>query len=203
MVSVATHGTIAALAIALYFVRLPDKTQIEFEVIEHPVESPKALNIIPPKPETKPVEPPKPKHEVFGISRKALTDETSGGESVKLGNTVATQPDNKKLGADDPDSLPIPTDEYLVTSMPQLLSDVRIAFPPDAKARGVSGPVVMDLLIDQDGNVREAQLISGPDERLNNAALGAAKGFRFRPAKVETKTVAVRIRYTYRFVLEK
>lgn len=181
---------------------MPEQSKIEIAVIENPVEAPKALNIQPPKPETKPLKPETPKHEVFGVSRKSITDNTAAGIETKQGNTVAKAPDQEKLADDDADSIPIPTDEYLVTAMPSLESEIRIPYPSDARARGVAGPVVMDLLIDANGRVREVTLVSGPDPSLNQAAVQAARGFKFRPARVQDKSVAVKIRYTYRFVLE-
>ena len=199
--SLLLHGSLFAFAIALYFVHFGAKAPVEFEVIERPVEAPKALNISPPKAQPKPIE--QKQHKVFGISRKAVTDDTSAGEAVKQGNTVAVQPDNEKLRPGDADSLPIPTDEYLVTSMPTLITALRVEYPPAEKKKGIAGPVMMDLLIDASGNVREVNLVSGPDPNLNAAAMNAAKGFKFNPAKVETKAVAVRVRFTYRFVIER
>lgn len=63
--------------------------------------------------------------------------------------------------------------------------------------------MIMNLLIDDSGKVREASLIEGPDAELNAAAMAAAKGFRFSPAMIQKQPVAVRIRYIYRFVLER
>jgi protein TonB len=98
--------------------------------------------------------------------------------------------------------LPSPADEFLVTSMPVLVSEVRIPYPEEAKKAGIEGPVVMDLLIDEQGKVRQVSLIKGPGFGLNDAALAAIKSFLFRPARIKDQSVAVKIRYTYRFVLE-
>jgi TonB family protein len=145
-----------------------------------------------------------PVHQVFGISPKAVTSEE--GETVKAGNTVAKAPDQEVLQPGDPDvlpALPVPVDEYLVTSMPELKADVRVPYPPACKRKGIQGAVVMDLLIDPSGTVRETTLVEGPDAELNSAALSASKGFQFTPALIKNKPVAVRIRYVYRFVLER
>ncbi len=86
--------------------------------------------------------------------------------------------------------------------MPKLLREVHIPYPPSAKARGLEGSVVLNLLIDADGKVRDAQLVQGIAEDLNHAALQAVQKFQFKPAQVADQPVAVRIRYAYRFVLE-
>lgn len=181
------------------------KTKISFEVYENPKVAPKTLNLQPPKPEkVKPPPPPPETKQVFGVSRKALTsaDTTGAAAEVKLGNTVAKEQDNLKLDAKDADSLPIPADDYLVSSMPQLLTEMRIPYPEEAKKAGIEGPVVMELLIDDQGQVRQVQLLKGPGFGLNEAALSAIKNFKFRPARIQDQAVAVKIKYTYRFVLE-
>lgn len=176
--------------------------KIEIEVIEKPVQAPAELDLS----EQKPPEPPKEvpqSRKVFGASRKAVTsDDPAASVEVKQGNTVATAPDNEKLKDSDADSLPIPADEFLVTKMPSVEADVRIPYPPEAKAQKIEGKVVLDLLIDANGVVREAKLVSGPGHGLNEAALGAIRNFKFRPAQVNGKPVAVRIPFTYNFLLK-
>jgi periplasmic protein TonB len=173
--------------------------RVDFEVIDvgaimqKPVEVSK---LTPPQEKKEPT-----KRAVFGVSRKSNLSENAGLET-KSGNTIAKENDDLKLRNDDADALPIPTEEHLVTAMPKLKKEIRIPYPDDARKRGVSGPVVMDLLIDAQGHVRNAGFVSGPDPVLNDAALRAIRDFEFEPAKMDRETVAVRIRYVYRFVLE-
>lgn len=182
--------------------KTPPKENVEIEVYEFP--KAQQTEIKPPKPlveQKKAIEVDKPR-QVFGVSRKALTDSTgSASVEVKAGNTVAKAEDDLKLRSDDADSLPIPTDEYLVSDLPRLKREVRIPYPADARQKGIEGPVIMDLLIDQQGKVRQVTLVSGPGAGLNEAATKAIGGFEFSPAKVDGQPVAVRIRYTYRFSL--
>jgi TonB family protein len=142
-------------------------------------------------------------HEVFGISPKAITTDTADGEVVKAGNTVAKPPDEEVLKPGDPDALPIPSEEYLVTNMPALKSEVRVPYPPASRKQGIQGAVVMDLLIDTSGTVRDVNLVEGPNDELSNAAMKAARAFQFTPALIREAPVAVKIRYIYRFVLER
>lgn len=127
-------------------------------------------------------------------------------QSRKSEPPASAAPSNSALGTSpnagvQGDALPGATEEYLVTQMPRLLSEVQIPYPPGAKERGVTGAVVLDLLIDEKGVVRQVTLVSGPDEELNRVAIEAIKRFRFAPAEIEKKPVAVKIRYAYRFVL--
>lgn len=201
------HGLVALtyIVMKLNLASFRPLQKISVEVIQYPQAAPTQLKLQPTKPqveEKKPIDPPLKK--VFGLSRKAMTA-TNPGENtaeIKQGNTVAKENDNLKLDKNDPDAIPIPADDYLVTSQVVLLKDIRIPYPSEAKKNNVEGPVVMDLLIDQNGKVRSVVLVRGPGSGLNEAAVEAAKSFEFRPAKVGDQAVAVKIRYTYRFVLE-
>jgi protein TonB len=172
---------------------------IGFDVIEAPRVAPQPLEAAPPKPEKKAPQP----RSVFGLSRKAMTSSSDdSAPTAKAGNTLAKEQDREKLRPDDADSLPIPTDEYLVSEMPVLISDFRVPYPPDARKAGVQGAVILDLLIDGEGRVRQAAVAQKLFPSLDDAALKAASSLKFKPARVAEKTVAVRIRYAYRFVLE-
>lgn len=138
---------------------------------------------------------PKP---VFGLSKNAQTSE-AGTVEVKRGNTIAKEIDQEK--ADSDDALPVPAAEFLVTQMPRLKSEIRIPYPKEARAKNIEGAVIMDILVDETGKVRQAVLVEGPGFGLNEAAMEAIYRFEFEPAKIEQKTVAVKIRYAYRFVL--
>lgn len=89
-----------------------------------------------------------------------------------------------------------------VTRLPKVLHEIKATYPLEAKKAGVAGPVVLDILIDSTGKVRDVQLISGPGFGLNESAMEALKKFEFRPALKGDASVAVKIRYTYRFKLD-
>jgi len=198
LVSSAFHGILLiSIAAVLLIGQHRKPSEVDIQILETPKLAEQPVRVIEPK-----VQPKKPLgREVFGISPKSAASEQ--GEDVKAGNTVAKAPDREILKPGDPDALPIPSEEYLVTSMPELKSEVRVPYPPEARKRGIQGAVIMNLLIDDSGKVREASLIEGPDAELNAAAMAAAKGFRFSPAMIQKQPVAVRIRYIYRFVLER
>lgn len=94
------------------------------------------------------------------------------------------------------------SDGAQVTSKAKLIQDYKVPYPSEAKAHEIEGPVVMDLVIDKTGKVVEAKLVRGPGYGLNEAALQASAQFLFKPAMIDSQPVAVRIRYTYRFVLD-
>lgn len=202
--STALHALMVVFALIIFYKPKVEKKIVRFEVYENPKTAPKILNLEPPKVDTKPPPPLPETKKIFGISNKTITTNTASDNSaeIKSGNTIAKEIDDEKIDPNDANSLPIPADEFLVTSMPILISEVRIPYPEAAKKAGIEGPVVMDLLIDAQGIVRTVILVKGPGFGLNEAALEAIKNFKFRPAQMKDQSVAVKIRYTYRFILE-
>ncbi len=200
-------------SIILGFYSLTHLKKIEMEFVEVPiveVVSPKEIQkIVTIQKNTKVIlksvneSESKSKREIFGFNRRSLTDSTAHGEgiSVKKGNTLTKDIDSLILNDSDADTLPTPTEEYLVSDMPQVLSEVRPLYPREAKEKGLEGSVVMDVLIDNMGKVREVSVIEGEDI-FRNGAINAMKKFLFKPAKVDGRAVAIRIRYSLKFLLE-
>ncbi|MGE3975942.1 MAG: energy transducer TonB [Bdellovibrionales bacterium] len=199
LTSTLIHGSFLLLLALILLWKPRTRFVTDLEVFEVPVQSTQPLTIEEAKPK---LQEETPRKAIFGVTKKSHTDSTSD-IALKAGNTVAKTPDLEKLNPEDETALPIPTDEFLVSDMPKLKSEVRIPYPTEAKQAGIQGPVVLNLLIDATGSVREVQLVQGPGYGLNEAALEALKQFKFEPAKVQNNPVAVRIRYTYRFVLER
>lgn len=140
--------------------------------------------------------------QVFGAHRDSHTDsQDKEGIEAKKGNTLAKEADTTVLQDSDSSLLPTPTEEYLVSEMPTVLSEVKPIYPKAARDEKTEGAVVMDILIDGNGRVREAKILEGL-EIFRRPAMDAILKFLFRPAKTDGKTVAVRIRYTLNFKLE-
>ncbi len=62
----------------------------------------------------------------------------------------------------------------------QLLLKVTPVFPAEARERHISGSVVMHVVIDAQGNVADATVISGP-EVLRESYLAAIRQWKYRP----------------------
>ncbi|NUN07027.1 MAG: energy transducer TonB [Bdellovibrio sp.] len=82
------------------------------------------------------------------------------------------------------------------------MREVKATYPLEAKKAGIAGPVVLDILVDSVGKVRDIHVVSGPGFGLNESAVEALRKFEFRPALKGANSVAVKIRYTYRFKLD-
>ena len=75
------------------------------------------------------------------------------------------------------------------------------AYPPIARAAHASGTVVVQVLIDENGNVVSAHAVSG-HPLLQAVAVGAAKQARFSPTKLSGQPVKVTGVIQYNFVAQ-
>ena len=94
------------------------------------------------------------------------------------------------------------SEEYEVTELPVLLNEVRVPYPASARAKRIQGPVIFNLVISSNGEVSSFKVVQTPGPELTDSASNAVRKFKFKPARQSDKPVAIRIRYTYRFILE-
>jgi TonB family protein len=81
-----------------------------------------------------------------------------------------------------------------------LVNKVVPVYPPAAKAAGIQGPVVMDVIIGRDGYVREIRVTSG-DPALTQAAVDAVKQWIYKPTMLNGSPVEVQTMVTVNFAL--
>ena len=96
----------------------------------------------------------------------------------------------------------IPVDETGRVDPGNALKKVAPAYPPEAKGAHVSGKVVVQVTISEEGRVIEAIVISGP-ELLREAAVQAAKEWVFKPTKLDGVPVKVQGILTFNFELDR
>lgn len=85
---------------------------------------------------------------------------------------------------------------------PQLLSHVEPIYPEKAQKAGITGTVIVGLIIDMEGNVPDAWIISSSEnEELDRSAVLAVRQWRFRPAQQDGKPVEVESRVPVSFAL--
>ena len=74
-------------------------------------------------------------------------------------------------------------------------------YPPAARAAKAAGTVVVQVTVDENGNVISAHAVSG-HPLLQAAAVAAARGARFPPVKLSGEPVKVNGTITYNFALQ-
>ncbi len=74
------------------------------------------------------------------------------------------------------------------------------AYPEEARAAGIEGAVVLDVLISETGEVKEATVASG-NPALAQAAIDAVKIWKYKPCKVDGKPRAIQTQVVIGFHL--
>jgi len=83
----------------------------------------------------------------------------------------------------------------------RLISQVAPVYPVMAKNQHVSGNVVIDALIDVNGRVTTMKIISGP-ALLHQAAKDALRQWKYQPASLDGKPVAMHLTVTLQFRMQ-
>ncbi|HET9958162.1 MAG TPA: TonB-dependent receptor [Polyangiaceae bacterium] len=89
----------------------------------------------------------------------------------------------------------------VLTRPPEILEFVDAEYPESEKAQGRAASVVLELAISPLGTVDAARVVESAGIAFDEAALAAARRFRFTPAEIDGRPAPVRIRYRYDFVL--
>jgi TonB family protein len=79
---------------------------------------------------------------------------------------------------------------------------VQPTYPPEAKAAGIEGSVLLHAIIAKNGKIESLQLISGPPE-LMRSALDAVKQWTYKPYLLNGNPVAVDTTITVTYSLQK
>ncbi len=171
-----------------------------------------AIKVAPPPPQARERTPPPPNESapvapkeapvVIGLTMSSTT--TGGSFAAPVGNTLYGSTERK---APDPEQAKpyaapqrwVPARE--LDSQPVVLSEVKIPYPPAAQREAIEGTVVASIVIDEEGKVVSAKVLSGPGHGLNEAAQEAFSRFRFKPAMKAGQPVSTEIKYRYTFVL--
>ena len=86
---------------------------------------------------------------------------------------------------------------------PVAMTPIRPVYPDIAQEAGIEGVIVVQAFIDEKGRVKETLILKGvPNTGLDEAAMEAIKGTRFRPAKQRERAVGVWISIPVNFRLK-
>lgn len=82
---------------------------------------------------------------------------------------------------------------------PQPMRTPPPAYPDEMKTQGVSGMVVLDIVIDDQGKVNQAEVVKSTGDAFNSPSLDAVKKWVFKPGKKDGSNVWVRLRLPMKF----
>jgi TonB family protein len=91
-----------------------------------------------------------------------------------------------------------------VTFGPGVVPPARVSgaipdYPPAARERGMEGSPVVDIWIDENGNVMDVAIVESGGAMLDGAVLEAVAGWKFRPATIGGTAVSVRMTLQHLF----
>jgi TonB family protein len=84
---------------------------------------------------------------------------------------------------------------------PRLLREVKADYTEDARQRGVSGDVVLEIVVRRDGTVGDVRVLKGLAGGLNDRAVQAVRQWRFAPASRHGAPVDVVVEVAVEFKL--
>ena len=138
---------------------------------------------------------------VFGISMES-TSSAGTGPALPVGNTLQIKPGRVKVAAANVKPLAAPVAAYEVTKMPLPIGRCTGKSTEEAIQAGLEGTVILDIVVGEDGWVRDVKIVQGLDHGLSEAAVRAAKACRFTPGERNGKAVPVRVsRFKVRFAM--
>lgn len=152
-----------------------------------PVEAPKPL---PPKPKPEPkkkpptervVKAPVPKTDIpiQGVSKDAVSD-TGKGPAVPVGNTLMTEDKGLRM---DPNAVK-PLSGDLSSDAQLIKSTITVPkYTPEAQDAGLEGTFVIDVYVETNGTVTQAEARRKIGFGMDDAVLAAAKEAKFTPKR--------------------
>ena len=135
---------------------------------------------------------------VFGLSMES-TSASGNGPGMPVGNTLAgtggrrapaSQAPNPMVGGGGGEAAPA----WEVTKMPLPQGRCAGRYTDAARAAGLEGTVVLDIVVGPDGRATDVRVVTGLGGGLNEAAIAAVRGCRFSPGERNGDAVSVRIR---------
>lgn len=140
------------------------------------------------------------------IVRPTLPAIPIASEDDEFCQEVTYDPSNVDIGALLENSTPPINDEeeifdfVAVSKKPEIILKAQPSYPELARKAGIAGQVVILVVIDKKGNVKQAEILKSIP-MLDGAALEAAKRCKFNPAMQRDKCVKVRMAIPFKFAL--
>ena len=162
------------------------------------VPEPKALMVEQPAPRPPASEPPRTKAQTLPMPPRAIAspDVRAGAET----RAPAGLPDAVPVGAANPPEPPKVVRQSPGVVLGGAITKVDPGYPAGAKQARQSGTVAVEVTISEQGNVTSARALSGP-MLLRNAAVAAARSWKFRPSTLGGVPVTTSTTIVFNFKL--
>ena len=95
-----------------------------------------------------------------------------------------------------------PPDFIAVEKQPQPIKNPGPVYPEQARNDGIEGTVWVKIWVDEHGNARKAVILRTDAEVLNQATIDASMNWKFKPAMMDGKPVAVWVTIPFKFKMD-
>ena len=131
---------------------------------------------------------------------KSISKNKSAEQNVQTAQAVVQATNNNFNTTSD---LPLPADSQLVTEglIPINLNEINktIKRTKSATENNIEGVIKLKLLVDETGHVRQVTALTQLGYGLDEVALAAAWKLIFKPARIDSKNVALETIYSVKF----
>lgn len=159
------------------------------------------------KQEVKPPPPPRPPVPVEVPNDEILEDEALDLDaSLDIDEPLTNLPPPPPPADDEEEEDAEPEVFVIVEDPPELIGGIeglqaKVKYPEIARKAGVEGMVVVQFIVDEQGNVLNPVVLRGPGAGLDEEAVRVVAGARFQPGKQRGKPVRVKMSLPIRFKL--
>ena len=84
---------------------------------------------------------------------------------------------------------------------PRLVREVKAEYTEEARRRGITGDVILEIVVQRDGSVGEIKVLQGRGAGLDQRAIAAVRQWRFSPARRRGEPVDVLVEVAVEFTL--
>ncbi|HQO91117.1 MAG TPA: TonB family protein [bacterium] len=141
---------------------------------------------------------------VFGVTKKTVDEKPTEGIGVRVGNTLMKEMEEEYTPPDQvkdysagskleerekntgPVFAPVPNTELAI--MPRAINPAKPKYPEKLEEEEIEGEVILELSISREGKVVNIKVIDSDHKLFTEAALAAAKNYRFTPGKTKDGT---------------
>lgn len=198
-------GLVLALLLLILAFRIDIRRDTTFEVVMEEQEVVQMEEITQTKQALRPPPPPRPPVPVEVPNDAIIEDEPidlDASLDLEEALNVPAPPPTPEAEeeADEPEIF------IVVEERPELIGGLAalqqaVEYPEFAKKAGIEGTVFVQFVVDEQGNVHDAQVTRGVHRLLDEAALDAIRSVRFRPGRQRGRPVKVQMSLPVRFRL--
>src|SRR5690606_22771296 len=199
-------GLVLALGILVLAFRIDWSPDNDFQIVMPEQEQIKMEEIQQTKHIAQPPPPPKPPVPIEVPDTEVLEDDELDLDAAldidePIANTPPPPPPPEEEVEEEPEIF------VIVEQMPELIGGLaaiqkKINYPEIAKKAGVEGRVIVQFVVDEEGNVQDPQVVRGIGAGCDEEAIRAVKQAKFQPGKQRGKPVKVKMSLPITFKLK-